>query len=122
MQFLAIRIFLKRTVAIVSLMKDPTVPLRKKALVVFGLAFIILPLPPIPPIIFPIALLDDLLVWILIVWYLSDYLDKYWLGDKTEDIKKNFDGKDIVNDVEFEVDSDEDEDDTIKDKKEDDDE
>lgn len=103
MQFLAIRIFLKRTIAIVSLLKDPEVPKRKKALVILGLAFIILPLPPIPPIIFPIALLDDLLVWILIVWYLSDYLDKYWIGDNTEDIKKNFDGKDIVDDVKFEV-------------------
>ena len=106
MHFLAIRIFIKRIIAIKSLMKDPVVPKRKKLLVILGLIYLVLPVDIIPVILFPIAWMDDLVVWIFIVLHLKDYLDKYWLGDKTVDIKKNYDGKDIIDNVEFDVEDD----------------
>jgi len=103
MQFLAIRIFFKRVIAIRLLMVDPTVPKRKKLLVIFGLFYLFLPFDLIPAVLFPIAWMDDLILWIFIVLHLRDYLDKYWMGEKTENIRKNYRGKDIIDDVEFDV-------------------
>ena len=106
MHFIAIRIFFKRIIAIKSLMMDPAVPKRKKFLVVAGLIYLFLPLDIIPAILFPVAWMDDLLVWIFIVLHLKDYLDKYWMGEKTVNIKKNYRGKDIIDDVKFDVEDD----------------
>jgi len=106
MQFIAIRIFFKRLIAIKSLMMDPVVPKRKKLLVVAGLVYLVLPFDLIPVILFPFAWMDDLLVWIFIVLHLKEYLDKYWLGEKTVNIKKNYRGKEIIDDVKFDVEDD----------------
>lgn len=108
MQFLSIRILLKRIVAIKALMMDKTVPKRKKLLVIFGIIYVIIPFDIIPIVLFPIAWMDDLILWIFIIWHLKDYLDKYWMGEKTVDIKKNFSNKDIIEDTEFEVEDDDD--------------
>lgn len=106
MQFIAIRVFFKRIVAIKSLMMDPAVPKRKKLLVILGLVYLLLPFDILPVVLFPVAWMDDLLVWIFIIWHLKDYLDKYWMGDKTKDIRKDLNGKNIINDVEFDVEDD----------------
>jgi uncharacterized membrane protein YkvA (DUF1232 family) len=92
-----------RIVAIKSLMMDRAVPLRKKLLVVFGVVYLFLPLDIIPAVLFPVAWMDDLVVWLFIIWHLKDYLDAYWLGEKTVDITKNFTGKKVVDDVRFTV-------------------
>lgn len=106
MQFMAIRIFFKRIVAIWSLMKDPVVPKRKKLLVIVGLLYVLMPFDLVPIVLFPVAWMDDLILWIFIVWHLKDYLDKYWMGEKTVDIKKNYNGKKIIDDVKFDVEDD----------------
>lgn len=103
MQFITIRVLLRRIAAITSLLKDKTVPLRKKALVVFGIIYLVAPIDIIPAVLFPFALLDDLVLWIYILWTLKDELDSYWMGEKTEDLSKKFRDKTFVEGVEFDV-------------------
>ena len=104
MQFLGIQVLLKRIKAIRFMMADKTVPKRKKALIVFGIIYLFLPIDLIPPILFPIGWIDDFLLWLFILWYLSDELDRYWLGDKSVDLSKKY--KDTVNDVNYTVEED----------------
>ena len=68
------------------MMKDKTVPKRKKALVIFGLIYLFLPVDLIPPVLFPFGFLDDLVLWLFIIWHLSDILDTYWMGEKTSQV------------------------------------
>ena len=103
MQFIGLRVILRRIKAIFYLLKDRTVPLRKKALVVFGIVYLFLPVDLTPPIIFPFGFLDDLILWIYILWHLKDELDSYWLGDKEEDLSKSFKNKNIVEGVSYDV-------------------
>ena len=98
------RVILKRIKAIKFMMKDKSVPKRKKALVIAGILYLFLPIDIIPPVLFPIAWVDDLILWIWILWHLKDTLDKYWLGEKEVDLSKKFSGKNIVEGVEYEVD------------------
>lgn len=88
------------------MMRDKTVPRRKKALVIFGLIYLVLPVDLIPPVLFPIGFLDDLVLWIWIIWHLKDTLDQYWLGEKETDYSTDFKDKDLVEGVEYTVDKD----------------
>lgn len=103
MNAFGIRVIMKRLKAIRFMMADRSVPKRKKALIIFGIAYIFFPIDLIPPIFFPLSLIDDLCLWGFILWYLSNELDKYWLGGKTKDYSKKFRGKTFVDDVEYEV-------------------
>ena len=103
MQFLGIQVLLRRIKAIRFMMADKTVPKRKKALIVFGIIYLFLPIDLIPPILFPIGWIDDFLLWLFILWYLPKELDSYWTGGKTKDFSKKYRGKNFVNDVEYEV-------------------
>ena len=106
MNFLSFRFLFKRIRAIKEMMKDKTVPKRKKALVIFGLIYLFLPVDIIPPVLFPFGFLDDLVLWLFIIWHLSDILDTYWMGEKTEDYSGKFKSKNLVEDVTFDVDED----------------
>ena len=103
MQFITFRVLLKRIKAIPYMMRDKTVPRRKKALIIFGLIYLVLPVDLIPPILFPFGFIDDLIIWIFILLHLKDQLDLYWQGEKNEDLSKKFRDKDIVEGVEFNV-------------------
>ena len=107
MQYISLRVIMKRIKAVFYLLRDKTVPLRKKALVIFGLVYLFLPVDLIPPILFPFGFIDDLVLWIYILWTLKDELDKYWMGEKSEDLSRKFSGKTIVEGVEYDVEDDE---------------
>lgn len=107
MQFISFQVILKRLKAIKVMMQDKSVPKRKKALIIAGIIYLFLPIDLIPPIIFPIAWVDDLILWLWILWHLKDTLDAYWLGEKEVDLSKNFDGKTVITDVEYEVENEE---------------
>ena len=109
MQFFGLQVLIKRIKAIRFMMADKSVPKRKKALIILGIIYIFLPVDLIPPILFPIAWVDDLILWLLILWYLSSELDKYWTGGKTKDFSKKYRGKTCVDDVEYEVNENKDE-------------
>lgn len=103
MQFLGFQVLIKRIKAIRFMLADKSVPKRKKALIIFGIIYLFLLVDLIPPILFPIAWIDDLLLWIFILWYLSSELDKYWMGGKVKDYSKKYRGKKFVDDVQYEV-------------------
>ncbi len=102
-QFIGIRTIVKRIKAIKFMMKDKAVPKRKKALVIFGVAYLLMPIDLIPIAILPIAFLDDLALWGCILYYLKDTLDTYWLGEKEVDYSKKFNKEKIIDNVEFTV-------------------
>ncbi|MGI6730651.1 MAG: YkvA family protein [Anaerovoracaceae bacterium] len=108
MQFVFLRILIKRIKAIKFFMKDKTVPFRKKLLVGFGIFYLLWPLDIIPTPILLFGIVDDIVLWVFILWYLKDELDNYWLGDDTQRAEKKYYGKNIINDVKFEVEQDQD--------------
>ena len=110
MQFISFSVLSKRIKAILSMMKDKTVPKRKKLLIVLGIIYLFLPIDLIPPVLFPFGFLDDLVLWIWIIWHLKDTLDQYWVGEKEVDLSRDFKNKDIVEGVEFTVDQEDEED------------
>lgn len=106
MQFWSFRIIWSRFKAIRFMMADKTVPKSKKALVIAGILYLILPIDIIPVLVFPFSLIDDLVIWLLIIWYLRKELDAYWTGEKSRDFSKKYKSKSIIDDVEFEVEDD----------------
>lgn len=85
------------------MLKDPNVKKRKKLLVILGLVYLAMPIDLIPAVIFPIGFIDDIVLWLWILYHLRETLDTYWLGEKTVDLSKEYKGKTIIDDVEFEV-------------------
>ncbi len=106
MHWIGFRVILRRIKAIKFMMLDKKVPLRKKALVVFGIIYLLLPVDIIPVVIFPLAWLDDLVLWIWILWHLRDTLDAYWIGEKSMDLSKTYRNKTVIDDVDFKVEND----------------
>lgn len=104
--FISFRTLIKRITVIRFMMADKAVPKRKKLLVVLGIIYLFLPIDLIPPVLFPIAWVDDLILWVWILWHLRDTLDQYWMGEKEINLKENFRGKNVVDDVDFTVDDD----------------
>lgn len=104
MNFFRFRVLAKRFGAILFMMKDKTVKWYKKALIIAGIIYLFLPLDLIPGFIPGAGMIDDILAWVLILWYLKDELDKYWLGDKSVDLSKKY--RNTVKDVDFTVDDD----------------
>ncbi len=90
MQFISFRVLARRIKAISSMMRDKEVPKRKKALVIFGIVYLFMPLDLIPPVIFPFGFLDDLILWIWILWHLKDTLDQYRQAERAEDLSGKF--------------------------------
>ena len=104
MQFWSFRVIFSRLKAIRFMMADKAVPWYKKAVVIAGIVYLFLPFDIIPPILFPFGIIDDIIIWLLILWYLSSELDKYWIGEKPKDYSRKFRGKNVVDDVEYDVD------------------
>ena len=105
MRFLWFAVLGRRIRAIPSFLKDKTVPMRKKALVVFGLIYLILPVDLIPPVIPVFGFLDDAVLWLFILYYLREELDRYAVP--TAGAGKDLRGKDVI-DVDFTVNEEED--------------
>ncbi len=105
MQRLTLALLLARLKNIKNLLKDKSVAFWKKALVIFALVYLFLPLDLIPPLIPVFGFLDDALLWIGVLTLIWEELGKY--GDPKDfskrEKKKNFHGKNMVDGVEFEV-------------------
>ena len=104
MQYISFRMILGRIKAIKAMMADKTVPKRKKLLIVLGLVYLVMPLDLAPVVLGPVAAVDDLVLWLWILWNLKDTLDAYWVGEKVNDFSKDFSGTNLVEGVEFKVD------------------
>ena len=103
MQYFGLRVLARRIFAIKSMMKDKSVPKRKKAIIIAGIIYLCIPVDVIPIAILPVSWVDDVALWLGILWYLRHELDKYWLGGKPVDFSKKFRGKNVVDDVKYEV-------------------
>jgi Uncharacterized conserved protein len=103
MQYIFFQVLFKRIKAIRYFMKDKAVPLRKKIIIVAGIIYLLSPVDLIPEPILIFGFLDDLVLWIFIIWYLKSELDKYWV--ETDQVKPagKFKDKTIIDDVDFEV-------------------
>jgi len=107
MQFIFFQVLLKRIKAIRYFMKDKGVPLRKKLVIVLGSLYLLMPIDLIPEPILIFGVVDDIVLWTFIIWYLKSELDHYWI--ETDQVKpaEKFRGKNIIDDVNFEVKDDE---------------
>lgn len=103
MPYISFRVIIKRIQAIKFMLKDPKVKKRKKLLVILGLVYLFMPIDLIPAVIFPVGFIDDIVLWLWILYHLRETLDNYWLGEKTVDLSKEYKGKTIIDDVDFEV-------------------
>ncbi|MEI8216692.1 MAG: hypothetical protein WCF96_06305 [Eubacteriales bacterium] len=105
MQWIFLSVLLKRIKAIRFFMKDKEVPKRKKLIIILGILFLISPINLITIPVFGLGLVDDIILWSFIIYYLRDELDKYWVGEgEGQSLKDNeLKGKDIIEDVDFEV-------------------
>ncbi len=103
MQFIFFQVLLKRIKAIKYFMKDKEVPLRKKIIIVLGTLYLLMPIDFIPEPILIFGVVDDIVLWTFIIWYLKSELDHYWV--ETDQVKpaEKFRGKNIIDDVNFEV-------------------
>ena len=105
MQRLTLALLWARLKNIKHLLKDAAVPFWKKALVVFAVVYLFLPLDLIPPLIPVFGFLDDALLWLGVLSLVWEELGKYGHQESVpkREKKKNFRGKNMVDGVEFEV-------------------
>lgn len=111
MRYLSFAILGKRIKSIKKFLLDPSVPKRKKLLIIFGIIYLIAPIDIIPEPVLGFGLIDDVILWLFILTYLSDELDKYWKeSDEGQekashvDPEKAFKGKTIIDGTGVEVD------------------
>jgi len=102
MQFLFLSILGRRLKAIPYMMRDKSVPKLKKLLIIGGILFLFMPVSLVPAVVFP-SKIAAIILWVWIIWYLKEELDKYWVGEKRQDFSKHFKGKTIIDDVDFEI-------------------
>jgi len=86
----------RRIKAIPYMLRDKSVPIGKKALIALGVGFLFLPVPILPQVLFPFVML-------LIIWYLRNELDKYWIGEKQQDFSRKFRNKTVIHGVDYEI-------------------
>ncbi|MDD3168991.1 MAG: DUF1232 domain-containing protein [Eubacteriales bacterium] len=103
MQFIFLQVLLKRIKAIRYFMKDKGVPLRKKIIIVAGILYLLSPIDLIPEPILIFGIVDDITLWTFIIWYLKSELDNYWVESDEVEPAKKFRGKNIIDDVNYEV-------------------
>ncbi|CUU07147.1 Uncharacterized membrane protein YkvA, DUF1232 family [Candidatus Thermokryptus mobilis] len=70
--------FKRDLIALYKYMKDPQVPLIKKAIVIFALIYFILPLDSIPDISPIVGFLDDIGIVAMVIKYLSKEIEPYY--------------------------------------------
>ena len=75
MQYIFLRVLMRRIKAIPPFLRDKTVPFRKKPIIVLGIAYLLSPIDLIPAPILLFGIIDDIVVWSFIIYYLKDELD-----------------------------------------------
>ncbi len=110
MQFISFAVLIKRIRSIKSFLKDPKVPKRRKLLVIFGIIYLLMPIDLIPAPVLLFGLVDDAVLWLFILTYLRDELDRYWKDDDGSfSAEKDLKGKNVVESTATEYDAEEEE-------------
>ena len=69
--------YIRRFLNLRYYLKDPSRSIVKKIIAVFGIIYLLSPLDLLPEPVFGIGILDDLILWGLILSFLSKELDSY---------------------------------------------
>ncbi|WP_312699502.1 hypothetical protein [Sedimentibacter sp.] len=85
---------------------DKQIPLKEKWWIIIPLIYIISPVDLIPMPILGFSVLDDLLMLVYLMSIVSEKTKKYYGNEKST--KENLKEKDIIENVEYEIDDDED--------------
>ena len=84
------------------MMADGNVSFWKKALIVVGIVYLILPFEIVPDILLPFGLISDIILWLLIMYILKDTMRKYRDEDSRGERVKYKRGN-IIEGVSYEV-------------------
>jgi uncharacterized membrane protein YkvA (DUF1232 family) len=115
MQFIFFQVLMKRLKAVRYFLKDKSVPKRRKLIIAAGILYLFMPIDLIPEPVFLFGFLDDIILWTFLIWYFKSELDRYWIDTDPIRSREKFRGKEILDDVSFEVEKDKDK---VKDKEE----
>ena len=74
------RLLLRRIMGIIPMIRDRKVAWWKKAILIFGMVYLLLPADLIPPIVPVFGWFDDLAVWIAILYFMRTELDSHIPG------------------------------------------
>ncbi len=96
MNFLSMRVIIKRIRSIKYMMQDKSVSIWKKALIVLGIVYLLMPIDLIPIVIPVFGVFDDIILWVFILWTLRDTLDAYWVDDERVDTQRKYKNKKII--------------------------
>lgn len=94
---------MKRLKALRFFIPDKTVPFWKKLIIFGGIAYLLSPVDLIPMPVLLFSWVDDLALWVFILYFFADELDKYWIGEERVTNPKAFRGKHIIRDAKYEV-------------------
>ena len=86
-----ILILLRRIKGIIPMLKDRAVPWWKKAILIAAIIYLILPVDLIPPLVPVFGWLDDIILWIAILYFMRTELDEHIPGKNTEGKKHKYD-------------------------------
>ena len=92
----------RRIRAVPLLLRDKTVPLWKRALVIAAIVYLFLPIDLIPPVIPVLGFLDDVIIWALLLRYLGEDLDSYNIHDPRSNSSEKYRDKNVI-DVSYDV-------------------
>ena len=121
MKISKIRILFRRIRSIKDFLLDPEESKGKKLLFAFGILYLISPVDLIPEPVFGIGIIDDLILWAVLLTSSGAALDRYWKDHSEDDsirvsskpgpvnAEKAFRGRKIVNTEGHVVDSEEEE-------------
>lgn len=73
----SLRIYFRRILNLRLYLKDASQSLAKKILIIFGTVYLLSPVDLLPEPVFGIGIVDDLVLWGLILSYLAKELDSY---------------------------------------------
>ncbi|MEL7647059.1 MAG: hypothetical protein AAGU76_03150 [Sedimentibacter sp.] len=98
---------MNRLYIIIKFLKDKNVPLKEKLWVIIPLIYILSPADLIPAPILGFSVIDDLVMIVFLLTVVAEKTRKYY-GEENLSKKGTEDIKNIVEDVEYEIDKDED--------------
>ena len=98
------RMLLRRIRGIIPLMKDREVKWWKKAIFIIGVVYLLLPFDLIPPLIPVFGWLDDVALWVAILYFFGPELDRHMPENVAQNGNKKYRYKDEdVHEVEYTV-------------------
>ncbi len=95
-----------RILLIFKFLKDKNIPLKEKWWIILPLIYILSPVDLIPFPVLGFAIIDDLVMFVFLLYMIKSKTDKYYGREKREDYSQEVKGKKIIEDVEYEINED----------------